>query len=103
MEWVVGLRPTWGGLAIDPRPWAALGTVEAKRVWRGVPVTVRFDARAYVAHAPVSLTLNGTEIEGNVIRPEMVQGEPELHVEVSWGAKVRTGYDATQAGQRSRT
>ncbi len=84
LEWIVGIRPVWEGLLIDPCPFAALGTVDATRTWRGFRVRVRFHASEYVAGGRVRLRLNGREFAGSVLRPEDLAGQPEALVDVSW-------------------
>lgn len=90
IEWVLGIRAMWEGLLIDPVPFAALGEVEATRLWRGRKIRVRFNAAKYVAGMPASLTINGEAYPGQVIREDDFKGEKELVVDVSWGVHVRT-------------
>jgi cellobiose phosphorylase len=90
LEWVIGLRPTWEGLMIDPCPFGALGELEATRQWRGRTVRVRFDAAAFNPSGASRVTVNGKAHSGNVIKPGDYPGEKELVVEVSWGLQVRT-------------
>ena len=89
LEWVLGVRAVWDGLLIDPVPFAALGEVEATRLWRGKQVRVRFNAGQYVPGMPASVTVNGKAIAGQVIRVEEFAGEKDLVVDVSWGVHVR--------------
>lgn len=90
LEWVIGMRPTWDGLLIDPCPFASLGRVEAERRWRGRTVRVRFDARGFDPAAPARVTVNGHAHKGGTIRPDDYPGVGELNVEVGWGVQVST-------------
>jgi len=90
LEWIIGLRPTWEGLLIDPCPFAVLGKVEATRVWRGRSVRVRFDAAEFVPGVPARVRVNGQDLVGNTIAPDAYGGDGELDVEVTWGVKVHT-------------
>lgn len=83
-EHVLGVRPTWEGLQIDPCPPADLGKVEFVRQYRGRAVRVRFDARAYAAGSRPRLTLDGRPLESNVIPPDLLPPGGESVVEVAW-------------------
>ncbi|MFN0011398.1 MAG: GH36-type glycosyl hydrolase domain-containing protein [Phycisphaerales bacterium] len=87
LEWMLGIRPTWGGLLIDPVPTADLGRVSAARTWRGRSVRVSFDAGEFVADRAAAITVNGRSMETNVISPEVLAGVPvggTLDVVVRW-------------------
>ncbi len=115
LEWIMGLRPTWEGLAIDPCPFEELGRASATRVYRGRSVTVSFDSREFCraiarnGSPRATLSVNGREIEGAVLTPEILDALPggPIHVEASWaetpgrpkvGAEVKPGSRA--AGTR---
>lgn len=100
MEWVLGIRPTWDGLLIDPCPWPSLGKVEVVRPWRGTNVVVRFDSSEHVAGAPVHLSIGDKPINGNVLTPEHVQGLARMDVHAGWSAWVRGSTDRVQAAPR---
>lgn len=90
LEWVLGIRPTWRGLLIEPCPPKSLEMVDVERVWRGVKVRVRFDARLFHAGHSARLTVNGNRIKGNEIDASLAlaasaSGTP-LDVLVSWDA-----------------
>lgn len=89
LEWILGIRATWEGLLIDPCPFAALGEVEATRLWRNRTIRVQFDARNYSPSIPPRITVNGREHAGNLIRPDQYSNESELNVAVSWSVHVR--------------
>ncbi|MBC7833784.1 MAG: glycosyl transferase family 36 [Phycisphaerales bacterium] len=100
LEWVLGIRPVWEGLMIDPCPMPELGKVEAARTWRGRRIRVKFDARAFAPGAPARLRVCGADLTGNVIMPESLpQGEgEELVVEVNWGPKASVVVGNSGAG-----
>ncbi|HMN39880.1 MAG TPA: hypothetical protein PKE29_03480 [Phycisphaerales bacterium] len=95
LEWIVGMRPEWAGLRIDPCPFPALGRVSASRVWRGRTVRVSFDAGEYSGSLPPRLTINGRPHDGNLVREADFQDEELLDIRVMWGLHVRTGGAAT--------
>ncbi|CAG0958440.1 cellobiose phosphorylase [Phycisphaerales bacterium] len=85
LEWVLGIRPTWQGLLIDPVPPASLGRVRARRVWRGVPITVIFDAAEFAPGRRARVLVDGRELDGGVVPASMVESESRgVEVEVTW-------------------
>lgn len=92
LEWVLGIRPTWEGLLIDPAPYAELGLVVAQRRWRGRTICVRFDAGEFgeLAHAgggappAARVTLGGRELRGGVLRESDIAADGTAEVEVTW-------------------
>jgi cellobiose phosphorylase len=97
LEWVLGIRPTWGGLTIDPCPPAALGKVSVSRVYRGVRVNVVFDAAEYASGKRPQLVVDGRVLGEGVatIEPEMISAAgragKEVCVEVKWGIPAAAG------------
>ncbi len=101
MEWMLGIRPTWEGLAIDPVPAPSLGEVSATRQWRGRAVRVRFNAADFVAGREPVLTVAGRQVAGNVLTAAVLADAAEVggavDVLVAWPARqaqregVRTG------------
>lgn len=89
LDWVLGVRPTWEGLLVDPVPPAELGEVEFVRVWRDARVRVTFDAREFDPAARATLVVNGAAIEGNVLDPTGVEPGEVVHVEVRWDKDAR--------------
>ncbi len=85
LEWIIGIRPVWNGLAIDPCPFNDLGHVSVVRTWRGRKVRVSFNASDYSPSAPPRLTVNGTARDGNILTEDDLR-EGENEVEVSWAA-----------------
>ena len=85
MEWVLGIRPTWQGLLVDPVPPATLGKIEVTRRWRDTEFTFKFDAASFVDGVTPSLVVNGQPYRGNVIHPEsLLSLGRKVLVEVSW-------------------
>lgn len=88
LEWVLGIRPTWEGLLIDPTPFPELGVVSVSRTWRGRTVRVRFDARDVrlavgVAMEP-QLSLNGRPFEGRLLRESDIAPGGTAELELVW-------------------
>ncbi|MEI7656453.1 MAG: glycosyl transferase family 36 [Phycisphaerae bacterium] len=59
LEWVLGIRPQWDGLIVDPCPPRSLGRVEVVRHFRGVRVVISFDASASDTGRRVVLEVDG--------------------------------------------
>lgn len=86
LEWVLGIRPTWEGLLIDPCPFPELGRVDVTRTWRGRRIRVRFDAAmGAAARQPPRLILNGREHATMILAPEHLSVAGTTEVEVVWG------------------
>jgi cellobiose phosphorylase len=94
LEWIVGIRPRWDGLLIDPCPPRSLGRVKVSRRFRGVLVEVSFDAAACDVTRQAVLVVDGVRRSGpNLIgfadiESARAQGR-NLRVDVLWeGAMV---------------
>lgn len=84
VEWLLGLRATWEGLAIDPCPVGELGVVEAERRWRGRTIRVRFDSSGFDPDREAVIEVDGRRVEGCVIDESMVAPGGVVEVRVSW-------------------
>jgi cellobiose phosphorylase len=101
LEWVLGIRPTWEGLSIDPVPFPQLGAVDVVRTWRGRKVRVRFDAREFSPMAAARVTLNGRPIAGGVLNENDLSPSGVNDVTVSWGVVTTKQTAGTGAAERS--
>ncbi len=98
LEWMLGVRPVWGGLLIDPCPPAELGEVRIKRTWRHREIIVKFNAANYASDRQPKLMVDGKPFAGNVLPETLISssgngsGKP-IEVEVTWGMEpvVRSG------------
>ena len=99
---MLGIRPTWEGLLIDPAPFAELGEVSVTRRWRGRSVRVQFDAAGFVASVPPRLKLNGRVLESNVLSERDLSDVEVNEVVVEWGVVTTRRPAALDAVQRSR-
>ncbi|MCC6678860.1 MAG: glycosyl transferase family 36 [Phycisphaerales bacterium] len=91
LDWVLGVRAGWDGLTIDPAPPAELGEVEVVRPWRDVRVRVMFDAREYRPGVRARLIVNGTAVEGNVLKASTLEPGEVVHVQVRWDDDSKAG------------
>lgn len=84
IEHVLGARAEWGGLRIDPCPMPELGRVRLVRRWRGRDVAITFDAADYRPGRPCVLTLDGTELESNLLSEASIPEGSSAEVRVTW-------------------
>ncbi len=83
-QYILGIRPDYDGLAVDPCIPSFLDGFEAKRDFRGVTYHITVKNPDHVEKGIKSLTVNGTPVAGNVIPVEMVSGS-EVTVEAIMG------------------
>ena len=83
-QYILGIRPDYDGLAIDPCIPSSLDGFEAKRDFRGVTYHITVKNPDHVEKGIKSLTVNGTPVAGCVIPVEMVSGS-EVTVEAIMG------------------
>jgi cellobiose phosphorylase len=97
LEWMLGIRPTWAGLTIDPCPPASLGKVQVSRTYRGVAVNVSFDAAEYAPAKRMQLLVDGVALsEGTcTVGSELIAAAAKagraVVVEVKWGIPAAAG------------
>jgi cellobiose phosphorylase len=78
-QWILGIRPTFEGLAVAPVIPAGWGGFEAVRVYRGVRYVIHVER-----HGPgneVELEVDGKPVNGSIV-PIPVTGSQEVHVVV---------------------
>lgn len=73
-EWVLGVRPTWEGLLVDPCMPKGWTTAKITRPYRGNVYDIQIDVTNQNGKQ-AKLTLDGKEISGNVIPPTKVTGQ----------------------------
>ncbi|NIN64786.1 MAG: glycosyl transferase [Anaerolineae bacterium] len=81
-QWILGIRPTYGGLQVAPVIPSDWPGFEATRVFRGVTYRISVE-RAGEGNA-VSLTVDGQPIEGNIV-PSPQGDQAEVVVEAILG------------------
>lgn len=102
LEWVLGIRPTWEGLTIDPVPFPQLGAVDVVRTWRGRKVRVRFDSAEFSAESKARVTLNGKSVHNGMLTEKDLAASGVNDVTVSWGVVTTKLPAALGATERSR-
>ena len=82
-QYILGIRPTMDGLAIDPCLPSSLDGFSCERLYRGVRYHIQVKKPVGVSKGVKHITVDGKQINGNVI--PFVQGAVECRVEVVMG------------------
>ena len=101
MEWVLGVRPEWGGLRIDPCPPASLGMVQFTRTWRGMKIRLSFNAAEFDPTARALTTVEGQELAGGLIPESWVKPGRTIDVTVRWVPAAHTEPKPAQSARIS--
>ena len=83
-QYILGVRPEYDGLVIDPCIPSSLEGFEVKRDFRGVTYHITVKNPAHVEKGIKALSVNGVTLEGNQIPVSMVTGK-EVTVEAVMG------------------
>lgn len=82
---VLGIRPEFGALRIDPCPISGLGRVSVQRRWRGRTIIVHADTGEHTPGARCMISIDGRTIENGLITPAMLpKSDIPLEVQVRW-------------------
>jgi cellobiose phosphorylase len=81
---ILGIRPTFQGLMIDPSIPASWPGYKATRVFRGVACNIRVERGG--GRDPVMI-VDGTEVAGNVVRTALLSGKTSVEIVVKLGTK----------------
>jgi cellobiose phosphorylase len=82
-QYILGIRPTFDGLKIDPAIPANWDGFTVTRKYRDVTYLINVTNPKHVTKGVESVTVNGKQIKGSVIRAE--DGSGEVTVEVVMG------------------
>ena len=82
-QYILGIRPTMDGLAIDPCLPSSLDGFSCERLYRGVRYHIQVKKPVGVSKGVKHITVDGKRMDGNVI--PFVQGAVECRVEVVMG------------------
>lgn len=84
---VLGVRPEFGGLRIDPCPISGLGRVRVRRRWRGRDIQVELETGEHAPGARCTITVGGRVVEGGLLTPgDLPAGSGPVEVSVRWSA-----------------
>ncbi len=82
-QYILGIKPTFTGLSIDPcipKDWDGF---TCERMYRGAKYLITIDNSAHVCSGIATMTVDGKEIAGNII--PMKEDQKEYHVTVKLG------------------
>jgi cellobiose phosphorylase len=75
-EWVLGIRPDWDGLHIEPCLPPTWNEINVTRPYRGATLQISMRREASLSpDASPSIKLNGEPIRGSVIAPSSIKGK----------------------------
>ncbi len=83
-QWILGIRAAYEGLLIDPCIPSKWDGFKATRKYRGVTYHINVKNPKHVSKGVANVTVNGKQVQGNVIRAE--KGTSEVNVEVVMGS-----------------
>ena len=66
-QWILGVRPTHDGLAVDPCIPASWDGFTVRRAFRGATYDITVRNPAHVEKGVASLTVDGSPVEGRVL------------------------------------
>jgi cellobiose phosphorylase len=95
-KYIIGIRPTYNGLEIDPCIPSSWKSFSATRVFRGVTFRLNVDNGKGLNKGVGSLKVDGKDISGNVIPFDLVKGKKEVAVEVVLGSS------STSSGKKEK-
>jgi cellobiose phosphorylase len=79
-QWILGIRPTYAGLKIDPVIPSAWAGFEATRAYRGAILRIVVHNPDGVCRGVVRLSLDGRELNGNVLPADLSGGLHDVEV-----------------------
>jgi len=82
-QWILGIRPTYDGLTIDPAIPVSWSGFKITRKYRGVTYHINVTNPKHICKGVETVTVNGRQIVGSVIRAE--DGSGDVNVEVVMG------------------
>lgn len=68
-EWILGIRPAYDGLLIDPCIPAEWSGIEMKRLFRGATVHIKVTKAGKKADKVSEIIVDGKKITGNLVKP----------------------------------
>lgn len=82
-QYILGIRPSFDGLEIDPCICSEMDSFTATRKYRGATYHITVSNPNHVEKGIQKMTVNGKEIQGTCIKT--IEGVTEYHVEVIMG------------------
>jgi cellobiose phosphorylase len=79
-QWILGLRPEFAGLRIDPCIPSAWDGFSAVRSFRGRRLNIRVHNPEHVCQGVTRMTIGGKDVSGNIIPPDLPGREHQVEV-----------------------
>jgi cellobiose phosphorylase len=79
-QWILGIRPTYDGLIIDPVIPADWEGFSVTREFRGRQLRIKIDNSIHTGHGVKSIMVNGNRIEGNLITVDQLSSDNSVLV-----------------------
>lgn len=79
-QWILGIKPDYDGLVIDPCIPATWDGYTIKRIFRGARYTITVENPEHVRRGVKMITVDGYSLEGNVLPMFADDTEHEVHV-----------------------
>lgn len=91
---ILGIRPEFGALRIDPCPVSGLGRVTVHRRWRGRDILVHADTTEHTPGARCTISIGERTIDTGLITPDMLpKADTPLEVHVRWNRLPSAGLE----------
>ena len=84
-QYLLGIRPALKGLVIDPSIPDHWDGYKVTRVYRGCKLNIEVKNPKSVQHGVECILLDGVQIDGNTIQPELLMGRDTANVTVMMG------------------
>lgn len=84
-QYILGVRPTMKGLVIDPSIPSEWKEFSVERTYRGSVIKIEVSNPQGVQHGVKSIWIDGREIEGNIITPDLLYGKENVTAAVIMG------------------
>ena len=82
IDWILGIRPTYDGLLIDPCIPSAWAGFTASRRFRGKTLDIEVKNTNHVCQGVQAVTLNGKKLAGNLVPADKLTGWNRVVVEL---------------------
>ncbi|MBR1685300.1 MAG: glycosyl transferase, partial [Clostridia bacterium] len=82
-QWILGIKPDWDGLKIDPCIPASWDGYTVSRAFRGTRYNIHITNPDHVCKGVRELKVNGETVEGNIV--PVISGKGDVEVEVVLG------------------
>lgn len=79
-QFILGIMPDWNGLKVDPCVPSDFGSYTIKRFYRGAEYEIHIDNPNQVEKGVASMTVDGKDVDGNVIPFEAGKTHYDVHV-----------------------